>query len=71
MVHIRGMKLSEYMALKRMTDDGLADLLGRDRTTIARYRRGDVIPPLTIIARIEEATGRAVSFRDFIPEAAA
>lgn len=63
---MRRMKLSEYMKLKQMTDDVLADALGKDRTIIGKYRRGIVIPPIEVIARIEDVTERAVSFRDFL-----
>lgn len=60
------MKLLEYMQLKGMTDDQLADALNKDRTLIGRYRRGVVVPPLEVIAEIEKLTNNAVSFRDFL-----
>ena len=61
------MKLTDYMQLKGMTDDHLADMLKKDRTLIGRYRRGVVVPPLDVIAEIEKVTDNAVSFRDFLP----
>lgn len=66
------MKLSEYMSLKGISDDEMATKLSKDPTTIFRYRRGNVAPPLAVIAEIERITDNAVSFRDFLspPEAA-
>jgi len=65
------MKLSEYMSLKGISDEEMGAKLSKDSTTIFRYRRGNVAPPLTVIAEIERITDNAVSFRDFLPESAA
>lgn len=61
------MKLNDYMQLKKMTDADMARLLDKDPTSVFRYRRGTVTPPLDVIAAIEKATDNAVSFRDFLP----
>ena len=60
------MKLATYMKLSRLTDARLAVLLGKTRTAVLRYRRGDVVPPIRIAAKIEAVTDGAVTFRDFV-----
>ena len=60
------MKLADYMSLKGMDDAELAEILGKDSTSVFRYRRGTVTPPLDVIALIERVTDNAVSFRDFL-----
>ena len=60
------MKLGVYMKLSRLTDEKFAALLGKDRTTAMRYRRGDVVPPIRVAAQIEAITEGAVTFRDFL-----
>lgn len=59
--HIRAMKLETYMALAKITDQQLADLINRDRTTILRLRSGKTVAPdwETVLA-IQDATGGAV-----------
>lgn len=66
MMHIGLMKLQEYMKLKGLNDEEMAALIGKERTLVSKYRRGKVEPPLEVIAAIEEATERAVSFQDFL-----
>lgn len=60
------MKLQEYMKLKKMSDEDMAALIGKDRTLVSKYRRGKVSPPIEVIAVIEAKTDRAVSFQDFL-----
>lgn len=75
-MHNASMKFAEYMAEANISDDAMAVSLKKDRTVIGRYRRGDVVPPLEVIAKIDELTGGRVSYPDFLsapptPEAAA
>lgn len=65
------MKLSEYMELKGLDDEKFGVSIGKDRSLVSRYRRGEVVPPLEVIAKIEEATRNAVSFRDFLTDGSA
>ncbi len=63
-----GMKLEQFMQMAGLNDEQMAEKIGKDRTLVSRYRRGEVIPPLEIIARIEDATSNAVTFRDFLQD---
>jgi transcriptional regulator with XRE-family HTH domain len=63
-----GMKLARYMKLNKLTDEKLGVIVNKDRSTVSRYRRGEVIPPLEVIAILDRETDRAVSFRDFVKE---
>ena len=60
------MTLEQYMEKKGIKDAEFAERIGKDRSLVSRYRRGEVIPSLDVIARIEAATAKAVSFRDFL-----
>jgi ribosome-binding protein aMBF1 (putative translation factor) len=70
-VHHAAMKLQAYMRQNGLTDEKVAAKLSRDRTIISKYRRGLVVPPLSVIAEIEQITDKAVSFKDFLPDDAA
>ena len=59
------MKLAEYMDKNGLTDAELAAILGKDRTTVSRYRRGDITPSVEVIKAIHAATRRAVGFEDW------
>lgn len=61
------MKLDAYMTMSKISDDEFAEKIGKHRTIVSRYRRGEVIPPLEVIAVIDDVTSHAVSFRDFLP----
>ena len=63
------MKLDEYMKLKSVSDDDFASAIGKDRTSVSRYRNEKVTPPLDVIAKIDAETRGAVSFRDFLADA--
>lgn len=65
------MKLDAYMNMQRLTDEDMAQKIGKERSLVSRYRRGEVVPPLEIIAKIERVTDHAVSFRDFLKDEAA
>lgn len=62
------MKLANYMNLRGLSDAEMAALIRKDSTSVFRYKRGTVTPPLEVIAAIERATDNAVSFRDFLSE---
>lgn len=71
LIHIMSMKLSDYMKMKGMTDAEMGAKIGKERSLVSRYRRGEALPALETIAEIESVTDRAVSFRDFLPEESA
>lgn len=70
-MHIAAMKLQEYMNLKNISDEEMAEMIGKERTLVSKYRRGKVAPPLEVIAVIEAKTNRAVSFQDFLERGSA
>ena len=60
------MKLEQYMANHQLTDEEMSVKLGnKSRSTISRYRRGEVIPPPDVIREIQSLTGSAVQFDDW------
>lgn len=59
------MKLQEYMKKKGIKDAEFAEVIGKDRTIVSKYRRGLVQPPLDVISKIDAVTNKQVSFRDF------
>lgn len=62
------MHLSEYMAAQRLSDDQMAELIGIDRATVSRIRRGRMKPGWGTLAKIKAATEGAVTANDFLPE---
>ena len=62
------MTLSEYMEMYDLTDQVMADRLGRERSVVTRYRLGQVMPSPRVIAKVEVVTGWKVRFRDWIKE---
>lgn len=64
------MKLAEWMTSESVDDEGMADRVGADRSTISRIRRGETRPSWPLVARIKAATGGAVSADDFLPDEA-
>jgi DNA-binding XRE family transcriptional regulator len=64
------MHLAEWMALADLTDGKLAALVGFDRSTISRLRRGETFPSWELAAKIKEVSRGAVKADDFLPEAA-
>jgi transcriptional regulator with XRE-family HTH domain len=67
---MRTMTLDEYAKQKSMTDEQLGALIGKDRSLVSKYRRGEVTPSLDVIATIEDVTNGKVRFRDWLGEAA-
>lgn len=59
------MKLSDWMKKNRKTDAAMAELVGRDRTTVLRWRTGQTRPDWDALAVIERVTGRKVTATDF------
>lgn len=64
------MGLAEWMSSADLTDQKLAELVGVDRSTITRVRRGDTRPSWELAAKIKEASSGVVTADDFLPEAA-
>ena len=64
------MKLEKYMADNQLTDEAMAKRLGKDRSVVSRYRRGEVTPPPDVIREIQRVTERAVQFNDWFEGAA-
>ncbi|MBV8895508.1 MAG: hypothetical protein JO051_03275 [Acidobacteriaceae bacterium] len=61
------MKLADYLALAKMNDGAFAKLIGRDTSVVNRLRREKIKPDWQTVARIQEATGGAVTATDFVP----
>jgi DNA-binding transcriptional regulator YdaS (Cro superfamily) len=59
------MKLATYLQQHQLTDQAFAELIGRERSVVSRYRTGAVCPSLETIAAIDRVTGGTVSFQDF------
>lgn len=51
------MTLAEWMARHGVDDDSLAEMLGVDRSTVSRIRRGKQIPSKDTMAAIVGVTG--------------
>lgn len=68
LAHHGGMKLTHYLKERGITDRAFADLIGKERSLVTRYRHGSIIPPIEVIADIREQTGGLVSFEDFLEE---
>ena len=62
------MTLAEYMATYSKTEQELAEILGKHRSVVGRYRSGEVKPPIAIIAKISEITKGKVQFRDWLTQ---
>lgn len=65
------MKLSAYMELTKITDAKLAEKVGRERSTVTRWRRGNTRPDWEAMIALEKVTDGAVTYRDFARENAA
>jgi transcriptional regulator with XRE-family HTH domain len=59
------MTLAEFMELENLTDAGLAEKVGRDRSNVTRWRRGDTKPDFEALVAIEKITGGKVTALDF------
>jgi transcriptional regulator with XRE-family HTH domain len=61
------MKLDDWMAKRRVSDELLANELGVSRATVSRLRRGLQVPSMRLAARIAEFTKGRVTANDFMP----
>jgi transcriptional regulator with XRE-family HTH domain len=64
------MTLADYMGKNNLDDDAMASLVGSDRSTISRIRRGKTKPSWDLVDRILDATDRQVTPNDYIGIAA-
>ena len=60
------MTIQEFMTLNGISDPAFAAMIGRDRTTVLRLRRGDTKPDWQTLAAIRDATGGKVMPDDFL-----
>lgn len=65
-MHTLAMKLAQYLSDHDLSDQAFADLIGRHRSIVTRYRKGTVCPSLEAIGAIHRVTEGAVSFPDFM-----
>jgi hypothetical protein len=65
------MHLSDYMALKKLSDEQVGRDLGVTRETATRYRNRAITPPPARIAQIEKWSDGAVRLEDWIASEAA
>jgi len=64
------MKLSVWMKTNGFSDSKLADLVGKDRTTVLRWRTGETRPDWAVLQKLANVTENAVTANDFMNEAA-
>jgi predicted transcriptional regulator len=60
------MKLSDYLAANRITNEGFAKMLGTSQPAVSRYVTGKRVPRPQHIRRISEITGGEVTANDFM-----
>lgn len=65
----KAMTLEDFKRARGLTDDALAQLLGLDRSSVTKIRRGKSLPSLTIIKRIRVITGGLVTGDEWINRA--
>lgn len=70
MMHVWFMKLADYMAANGLTDDAVAQRIGRDRSFVTKLRQGRASPSMRTARDLAEATNGAVSAEDFFPQPA-
>ncbi len=66
MVHNAEMHLAQYMAETKLTDAAFAALIGRDRTSVMRWRKGETRPDWEALYKIVRETNGAVTPTDFL-----
>ncbi len=59
------MTLAEFMEIEKLTDASLAEKVGRDRSNVTRWRRGDTKPDFEALVAIEKMSGGKVTASDF------
>ena len=62
-----GMKLSDYLSERSISDGEFAEKIGVDRSSVSRLRRGVTRPNWPTIERIISETSGAVTANDFLP----
>jgi DNA-binding XRE family transcriptional regulator len=61
------MKLEQYLQLTQQSDEAFGKLIGLEKSTIWRIRKGKVFPSWATMLRIKAATHGAVEPNDFEP----
>lgn len=69
-MHIAGMKLADWMTETGETDATLCAKVGRDRSTVTRWRLGQTRPDYDAMAALETVTIGQVTYKDFAERAA-
>lgn len=64
-VHSVAMHLSEYMAERGLTDEQVAEAIGKNRVSVSRYRRGIERPSSATIEDIFKWSGGQVAPNDW------
>lgn len=59
------MLLVDWLEKHGVSDANFAELIGKSRIDVFRYKKGRVMPRPDVLARIAEATGGAVQPMDF------
>ncbi|WP_018261916.1 helix-turn-helix transcriptional regulator [Methylobacterium sp. WSM2598] len=70
-MHIPGMKLSDWLKANGKSAAWLASQVGRDPSFITRVKNGDAMPSIAVAAEIQRITNGAVTAVDFVPATAA
>lgn len=60
------MRLSEFMRERQLSDEVVADAIGRSRVSVSRYRRGLVRPDWNTIEALDAFTRGKVSVADWL-----
>ena len=60
------MTLAEYLEAHKIPEAVFGEKIGKNQSTVGRYKRGEVKPPIVIIAKISEITKGKVQFRDWL-----
>ena len=68
-VHNSIMTLDQFMRDVNLTDMRLAQIIGRDRSTVGRYRTRKVSPPGNIIAKLLDLSNNEITVTDLLPVA--
>lgn len=64
--HVACMQLSNYLSDQKISDLAFAGLVGRDRSIVAKWRKGRIRPDWEAIKKIVEVTNGVVTADDFI-----
>jgi transcriptional regulator with XRE-family HTH domain len=59
------MHLADYMARNDLTDEEVAEAIGRSRVSVSRYRRGIMRPDWDVIQAIRKFTKNRVNEDDW------